>query len=145
MTDTGEDEYSDEVDRLGRTKWENHQQYRERVIPLFEAVLNERGPLPLEGVHYFLRRDTGLKFTTKEAEDILFTSRSFERFNPESGLVVACWRTPEQSKVNAQPRLPIAENYGLGYYELVSYLQLIRENPEYLNAPLEQLRNLGVL
>ena len=118
--------------------------YIRALAPLLESALVDYGPMPSSALRYFMTRDHGLKLGRDEYQIVLANRRSMFR-EYEYGDDETCWYTIQQDKDNVEPRLRIPEDYEQSYFELLAYVQLVQDNPEYASAPLDKLRQLRVI
>jgi hypothetical protein len=105
---------------------------------LVKSIIEKYGPLPLDGVRYFVNTEKNnytrarLQYAVEECKDLAINN---------SSIVSLC--TQRGVKPDVEYGLsPQDGDYVAGYYQMLSRLRVIRENPELASVPLDMLDTL---
>jgi hypothetical protein len=131
--------------RLRELRGDEQAQVAFRMVTLFVEILETHGPLPVNGLVYFARKDHQV-FLANEDVHLAVAFGHDERV--VDGLHAApydnCYRTLAQQTDETPLTIPNPTNYDTAFYQLYELLEAARQDPSLLKAPTAFLVELGL-
>jgi hypothetical protein len=103
------------------------------------SILRQRGSLPIPGIIYFTPKSLKTSLTHNVIVETIYENNDLE-MNESTGIVSL--RSDVGSANKETIPLPPKADYVAGYYQMYNRMQLMRNNPELADMPLDMVDNL---